>query len=342
MKAAFVTDLQKVEIRDIPKPQISADQVLIKSHSCGVCGSDLHIFLGKHAFRKPPVILGHEIAGEIVEIGSAVSGFNIGDRVTVNPQLGCGHCHFCDLDAESLCQDKIVPGTARWLGTFCEYFPAPAVCVHKLAPAVSYEVGTLAEPFAVAVNAMHRVDAVAQDGEHKSLLILGSGTIGLMALTIAKLKGYEKIICTDPVKANRDFALQFGAYAALDPLCDNLSEQVKELTSGGADAALICAGAPNIVDQATTSVKKRGVIGIVAMITKAIPTYVYNFVQNEQILIGSICYSRKTFKESLELINNGLDLSPYVTQVFALDDTQQALDTLAQKKEPVVKIVVKP
>ena len=340
MKAAFVTNLKKVEIRDIPVPEITDDQVLIKTHTAGVCGSDLHLFLGTHPFRKAPAILGHEIAGEIVKVGSKVTNVKAGDRVTVEPQLGCGHCHFCYEGSENLCLSKSVPGTPKWIGTFAEYFPAPASKVYKLADSVSYEVGTLIEPLAVAVHALHRID---QGTRGRTLCILGSGTVGLLALAVAKVQGYSRIICTDTAPYNREMALKFGADYALDPLNEDVVSRVKEITGGtGADASLVCAGAPNIIDQASACTRKQGVVGLVAMITKNIPVYTYSFVFNEQKLIGSMTYAPKYFAEAAQLVNSGLNLKDYVTQEFALDDAQQALSCLAEKKENVIKVIVKP
>ena len=340
MKAAFVSDLKKVEIREIAKPTIKEDQVLIKTHTAGVCGSDLHLFLGSHPFRKAPAILGHEITGEIVEIGAAVKNLKIGDRVTVEPQLGCGKCHFCYEGKENLCLQKQVPGTPNWVGTFVEYFPAPATKCYKLADNVSYEVGTLIEPLAVAVHALHRIDTKAAG---RDLLILGSGTVGLLALAVAKVQGYSNIICTDTAPYNREMALKFGAHYAFDPLKEDVVAKVKELTNGkGVDATLVCAGAPNIIDQASLCTKKCGLVGLVAMITKNIPVYTYGFVFNEQKLIGSMTYAPKYFAEAVELVNNGLDLKDYVTQIFPLDNAQEALSCLAEKKENVIKVIVKP
>ena len=340
MKAAFVTDLKKVEVKDIPVPEINEDHVLIKTHTAGVCGSDLHLFLGTHPFRKAPAILGHEITGEIVKVGANVTNVKIGDRVTVEPQLGCGKCGFCADGNENLCLSKSVPGTPNWIGTFSEFFPAPACKIHKLADNVTYEVGTLVEPLAVAVHALHRID---QGTRGRTLCILGSGTVGLLALAVAKTYGYSKIICTDTSEYNRQMALKFGADHVYDPISCDVPAEVKQLTDGkGVDACLVCAGAPNIIDQASACTRKQGVVGLVAMITSNIPVYTYSFVFNEQKLIGCMTYAPKYFAEATALVNNGLDLTEYVTQSFPLSQAQEALSCLAEKKENVIKVIVKP
>lgn len=337
MKAAMVTDKEKVSIQQIDRPVIKDDEVLIKTKTVGVCGSDLHLFRGTHPFRKPPAILGHEIAGEVVEIGKKVKNVKVGDRVTVEPQVGCGECEFCRQQLVNLCTGKTVPGTAKWNGVFVEYFNAPEKTVYKLNKDVSYEMGTMVEPLAVAVHTLSRVTVRAKD----CLVILGAGTIGLLTLVVAKKMGYKTVVCTDTAAWNREAALKHGATAAVDPLTTDVVEVVKNLTGGrGADLAIVAAGARNILDQAAACVRKRGEIGIVAMITEQIPFDSYHIVFNEQTVFGAMTYETKDFKAAADLINGGLDLSDFITQKMPLDDTQAALDVLSQKKENVVKVLV--
>lgn len=155
MKAVYVIDKEKTEVREIERPTIKPDEVLIKARTVGVCGSDLHLFKGTHPFRHAPAILGHEIAGDIVEVGSAVTKFKVGDRVTVEPQVGCHSCEMCDKGYVSLCKGKAVPGTPKWIGTFAEYFNAKEEIVYKLNDNISYQVGSLTEPLAVAVHVVN-------------------------------------------------------------------------------------------------------------------------------------------------------------------------------------------
>lgn len=338
MKAAYVTDIKTVTIQEIERPAIAENEVLIKVATAGVCGSDLHLFQGTHAFRKAPAILGHEVAGEIVEIGDQVTRFNIGDRVTVEPHIGCGTCEYCCEGRVNLCTGKSAPGTPSWIGTFVEYFPAPEKTVYKLGDTVSYALGTMVEPLAVAIHALRRIQVKEKD----CLVILGSGTIGLLALIAARAFGYRKVVCTDTMGFNLDMAKKLGAALALHPLEEDVAARVKEITGQrGADAALIAAGAPNIIDQASACVKKRGEVGLVAMITKEIPVYTYSFVFNEQSLFGCMTYETRDFEEALEMINNGLDLNPLITQVLPLAKSQEALDLLSQKRENVVKVLVR-
>ena len=337
MKAALVTDVHKVSIQEIDRPVVKDDEVLIKVKTVGVCGSDLHLFRGTHAFRKPPAILGHEIAGDVVEIGKNVKTVSIGDRVTVEPQYGCGDCEFCRQGLVNLCNSKVVPGTAKWIGVFVQYFNAPEKTIYQLNDAVSYKMGTMIEPLAVAVRALRRATVKEKD----CLVILGSGTIGLLCLVVAKQMGYKNVVCTDTAEFNLAMALKHGATLAINPLEGDVVAAVKKLTVGkGADLALIAAGANNIVDQASACVRKHGEIGIVAMITEKIPFYSYQIVFNEQTMYGAMTYETKDFKEAAEMVNNGLDLDDFITQTMDLEHTQQGLDVLSQKKDNVVKVMI--
>jgi L-iditol 2-dehydrogenase len=337
MRAAYVVENEKVEIRDIDVPTLKDDEVLIKVKTVGVCGSDLHLFKGTHAFRKPPAILGHEVAGDIVEIGANVTNFKIGDRVTVEPHLGCGKCEFCKQELVNLCTSKKAPGTPAWIGTFVEYFNAPEKTVYKINDNISYEMGTLIEPLAVAVHAIDRITVAEKD----SIAILGSGTIGLLALVAAREAGYKNIICTDTQEFNLEMALKQGAKLALNPLKEDVVARVKEFTGGrGVDVALIAADSKVILDQASAMVRRRGEVGVIAMITEKIPVYTYSFVFNEQTLFGAMTYETKDFVKATEMINNGLDLSDFLTQTLPLEESQRALDILSEKKENVIKVIV--
>lgn len=337
MKAAMVTGKEEVSIRDVERPVPAADEVLIRVRTAGVCGSDLHLFHGTHAFRKPPAVLGHEVAGDIVEVGASVTKFKVGDRVTVEPHRGCGACEFCKQGLVNLCLNKKAPGTPGWIGTFVEYFNAPEETLYKLADGISYEQGTLVEPLAVAVHAVARASVAAKD----CIVILGVGTIGLLTQVVAREMGYKTIVTTDTAPFNREMSLKQGAAAALDPLKDDVVAKVMELTGGrGADLAIVAAGADDILDQASACVRKRGEIGLVAMITKKIPFYCYGVVFKEQNIYGAMTYETRDFAKAAEMINGGLDLSDFVTQRRPLAQSQEALDLLSEKKENVVKVIV--
>ena len=335
MKAAYVVDTMKTEIKDIPVPNIKPNEVLIKTKAVGICGSDLHVFLGAHAFRKPPVILGHEISGDIYKVGEEVTKFKVGDRVAVNPTISCGKCEYCLASKENICPNRRAPGTTEWVGTFVEYFPAPENIVYKIPDDVDYGTATLAEPLSVAMHILGRL------GKNKdSIAILGCGTIGLLTLFLAKRLGYKKIICSDPAEYNRITALRLGADMVINPLEDDVSEKIFSITKEGVGTCVVAAGPPNILDQATEITKKGGDIGLVAMITNPIPVNSYNIVYKEQNIYGSQLYTTEDFEKALDIINSNEDMSVFITQRLFVDDIQHAMEILHEKRENVIKIII--
>lgn len=337
MKAAFVTEVGKVEIRQIEKPAIKDNEVLIQVKTVGVCGSDLHLFHGTHAFRKPPAILGHEVAGVIVEVGDAVTQYRVGDRVAVEPQVGCGHCEMCRQGLINICDNKVTPGTPEWNGTFAEYFSAAESTLHRLADGTSDEMGALIEPFAVAVHLMEQATVKQRD----CIVILGAGSIGLLTLVAAREMGFRNIITTDTAPYNREMSLKLGAVASLNPLETDVAKAVHERNGGrGADLAIVAAGAPNILDQASACVRKRGEIGIVASIAKPQEFFCYNLVANEQRMYGVWTYEHKDFLKAASMINDGLDLEAFITHRLPLEESQTALETLSEKRGNVIKILM--
>jgi L-iditol 2-dehydrogenase len=338
MKAAFVVDKEKIEIRDIDIPKIKNDEVLIKVKTVGVCGTDLRLFRGANPARKLPAMLGHEVAGNIIEVGDKVRNLKIGDRVTVDPHQGCGKCEFCRQGMVNLCLNKKFPGgTSGWNGTFAEYFNAPAHVIHKISNNISYEMATLIQPLAVAVHTVGRITVKSID----TLVILGSGTMGLLTLVVARESGYTNIICTDTQDYNLSMAKSQGAKLVLNPLKDDVVAKVREFTAGrGADVALIVADAKNIIDQASSIVRKRGEVGLISIMTEKIPVYPGNFVFNELTLFGTMAHEKKDFSKAAEMINNGLDLTDFITQKKSLDDCQKALNILNEKKEDVIKVII--
>ncbi len=337
MKAVFVAEPGRIELRDIPRPEPGGDEVLIKVRRAGICGSDIHLFKGMHAFRKPPAILGHEIAGDVVAVGTGVTCFKPGDRVTVNPQQTCGHCTACKSGRDNLCQNKRVPGTAQWIGSFAEYFPAPAAFVHPLADTVEYGHGVMVEPLAVAIHPFRKVG----DGSGKSLAILGCGSIGLLSLFMAKRLGFASIVCTDTIPYNRDKALALGADAVIDPLTGDVRQVVDSITNGvGVDMTIIAAGSGNILDQAASITRKGGEIQLISMMSKPIPVESYAIVFKELSVFGSMQYTIPEFAAALAMVNAGADLEPLITHVFPAGQTQQAFDMLNGKSGGAVKILI--
>ncbi|NLI55270.1 MAG: alcohol dehydrogenase catalytic domain-containing protein [Clostridiales bacterium] len=336
MRTAMVTKPFTVEIVEKPVPKYGPDDVLIKVKVAGVCGSDLQLYRGTHPFRQPPAVLGHEVAGDVIAVGSNVTKLQVGNRVAVLPHIECGTCEFCQADMQNLCVNKTVPGTPKWEGTFAEYFSAPEAKTYKIADGVSYEMGALVEPLAVAVHAVSRV----LSDKRGSIAILGCGTIGLLTLMVAKEFGYKRIYCTDTAPFNNEMALKCGANMALNPLETDAVEAFLKDNGGGMDVTFVAAGSPDIINHASRLTKRLGEIVLISMITKDIPVYTYGFVYNEQTLRGAMTYRNADYEKAMELINGGLDLSMFVTQNLPLSEAGSALEMLNNKSGDIIKIMI--
>ncbi|MBP7072602.1 MAG: alcohol dehydrogenase catalytic domain-containing protein [Clostridia bacterium] len=325
-------------IRDIEIPAINENEVLIRVKCAGVCGSDLHAYRGVHAFRKPPLILGHELTGIIVDKGRNVKQFSKGDRVAVMPQISCAQCKLCLSGYQNLCKEKKVPGMRQWVGAFAEYFNSPEDILAKLPENVDFEEGVLIEPLSVAIHVLKQIS----EEKREKLVILGSGTIGLLMILVAKKMGYKKILATDIFDYNLNFAKSLGAEKTVNVLKEDLRDAIKEVFgSDKADSAVITASAPDIIDMAIESVGPRGEIMLMAMITKPITFSSYPIVFNELVIKGSMNYTMEDFNNAIGIIQSKKeDLKNLITHRFRMDDVQKAMELADKKYEDSIKIII--
>jgi len=338
LKAVFLEEPYRTGIRDIDIPEIDENEVLIQVKCTGVCGSDLHAFRGIHAFRKPPVILGHELSGIIVKIGSKAKKFTVGDRVAVMPQIACGHCKLCLSGYPNLCIYKKVPAMSGWVGSFVEYFNAPEDVLIKLPDNVGFDEGSLAEPLSVAIHVLKQIS----EEKRNSLVILGSGTIGLLMTAVAPIMGFKKILCTDALDYNLNFAKVLGAAKTVNVLKEDLSDAIKDVFGDDkADSAVITAAAPNIIDQAIESVGPKGEIIYLAMIMAPMTFSSYPIVANELVMKGSMTYTMEDFTDAVNIIASGkVDFKKFITHRYAIDDVQKAMELVDKKSEDSVKVII--
>ncbi|MHC1761177.1 MAG: zinc-binding dehydrogenase [Negativicutes bacterium] len=339
MKAAYVEAPRVTSVRDIERPRAEDREVLIRVNYAGICGSDLHIYKGIHAFRKPPVMLGHELAGVVESVGNKVTKFQHGDRVTVMPQIGCGHCRMCNAGNPNICTTKRVPGMNGWVGSFVEYFNAPEDIVVKLPDAVTLEVGALSEPLAVAVHVVKQIS----EGNRGSLVVLGSGTIGMMIVAIAPFFGIRKVLATDALDYNLVAVRDLGAAKTVNILKENLQDAIAETFEGEkADAVVIAAAAPNIIDQAIESVRPHGEIIYLSMITKPMTANTFPIVFQELTIKGSQTYTMEDFSDAVKLlVSQKVDFHRFITHIFELERVQEAMELADEKTEDSIKIMIR-
>ena len=333
----FVTQPGKVEIWERPIPPLHDSDILIKVKATTLCGSDLHIFKGKHPAVSLPVPVGHEISGEVVEVGNAVTKVKPGDRVTVEPVIICRKCHYCQRGDYHLCEN-ISFQYRQGQGGLTTDFIAPERWVHLLPDGLSYSAGALIEPLAVAVHAV----GLANLNIAQSVAIFGAGAIGLLILQVARAAGAGEVFITDVRDARLDAALEFGASSALNSLKGNAVEKILEQSGGlGVQRAFEAVGLEATLTQALQSLQKGGRVVLVGLFENeriGVPANI--FVQKEITLTGSQGY-HWDFQRANELVRGGkINLNKMITHQFQLEQTQEAFDALIDRDQNVIKVVI--
>ncbi len=338
MKTGYLSETGKVEVRSFEVPEFDDNSVLMKVKAAGVCGSDLHAFHGSHPFRKAPMILGHEATGDVVKLGANVKGLQAGDRITVEPIKSCGKCSYCLSGAYNLCLQRVGAGVGGWLGAFAEYFVVPEQRVHKLPPALDYELGVLAEPFAVGTHAVR----VTEMRKGSTCVVLGTGTVGMLAGVAAREAGAVRVYCTD---LNR-FRLKTAEALGLHPIkADEVSveETIKSFAPDGADAVFIAFTSPDVVNQALRLVKRGGKIIVIALFADPIAIDINTLQGNEVSLKGSHIYTSEDFQSAIKiLVKRKEDLRKAITHHVGLDGIGGALEMLADPNSAAIKVIVQP
>lgn len=341
MRSAYLESTGKLVLRDVEKPTLTRPgDVLIQVKTVGVCGSEVHAFHGTHPFRQAPAILGHEMAGVVVETGPAVSGLAAGDRVIVDPQWTCGECEYCRRGDINLCPSKKVLGTQSWPGAFGEFITAPQEAVFHLPDALSFDQGCLIEPLTVGVHVARR----AGIGPGSSVVILGSGAIGGMVAATAHALGASPVIAADIRQHCLDAARErMGAthdFLLPDP---GFPASVRELTNGkGADVVVIAADDPALVDLGLDIIKRRGQIVLVALLTEAPLKFMgFKVIAREVHIIGSTMANGQDVRDSLNLVADGrVDVTGILTHHLPIEEAQRGMELAATKADNAIKVVL--
>jgi 2-desacetyl-2-hydroxyethyl bacteriochlorophyllide A dehydrogenase len=341
MRAASLETEGHLVLTETPMPSIqSDDQVLIRVKTVGVCGSEVHAFHGTHPYRKAPVILGHEAAGDVLSVGKAVSGFEVGDRVIVDPQWTCGQCAYCRAGDVNLCPSKKVLGTPAWPGAFGEYIIAPERSVFPLPHNLSYVQGSLIEPLTVAVHVARQANLVA--GE--SVAILGTGSIGGLLAGVCHVQGAAPIVNADVHQHCLDAARErLGAtHDFLLPDRD-LLDAVKALTGGeGVDVVFVTADDPSLVSRGLQIAKRRGRIVLVALLTTSpLQLTAYEIIKKELHIVGSSMSNHDDVRKAIELAASGqVDLEAIATHLLPIEEAQQGVELADTKDDGAIKVIL--
>lgn len=342
MKAAVLHGIGDCRIEDVSLPTRRAeDEVIVQVKSCGVCGSDVHYYthgrIGDFIVESP-MILGHECAGIVTELGSAVTNLELGDRVAIEPGWPCRKCPFCKSGKYNLCPDVEFYATPPYDGAFAEYVRAPADFCFKLPDNVSTDAGAMVEPLSTGLQTAKRGGVEPGD----TVFIAGSGPIGLMCLQAAKAFGATRLIISDLVASRLELADRLGATATVNLTETTAVEVVRELTGGlGADVCLDAAGAPQATKDAMAAVKSGGVVVLVGMAPEAnVELDMLDPIIREYDLRGVFRYAN-VHAQAVALLGGGLvDVESMITQRFTLEQAPEAVDFAEKNKETAIKVMV--
>lgn len=323
------------EVKD-PKPK--DDEVLIEVRAVGICGTDVPILKG---IREVPIPLipGHEFAGDIVEIGSKVRNFSIGDRVTPAIVINCGHCYYCRKGLETLC-DNIIETGIHVDGAFAEYVTVPEKVLHKLPENMTYEQGASIDPIASAYHPVKK----ASIGSEDTVVVFGPGPIGLYALQIAKAEGAKKVISVgiEGDEERLELAKKLGADHTINLGQEDLLESISKLTNGRmVDIVIEATGHPSVFDMALSAVRKYGTVIMIGIFHAPATANIAQIVRREIQVKGSICYTWIDYKECIDLVEGGkVKVEPMISHKFDLKDMDKALKIIDQRK--AIKIIMYP
>jgi len=337
MKAARFYEKHRLIVEDVPVRQPDDNGVFIRVRYCGVCGTDVHIFEGDKGSARvdPPVILGHELSGDVIKVGEKVKNIKIGDRVSVDPNLYCGKCYFCANGKKHLCEHMVGLGTAAD-GGFAEYVTVPEELVFPVADNVSYEAAAMTEPISCCLHGMNLTDVDIGD----TVMIVGTGNIGMIMLQLAKHAGAAKIIAVEPNEKRREKAKCLGADICIDPLSDDTEAILWANGVKNIERVIDCAG---LTSTAEYSLKYAGRGATVMLFGLTAPDDVmslkpFELFQKELTIKGSFV-NPDSFEKAGRLLETGaVKVDSLITDIVPLDDIQSVFENRLYAKDGKVLI----
>lgn len=339
MKAAIYEGGKKIVIRDVDRPVLNNNEVLIRVEYCGICGSDLFVCSGNHPRVQPPTIIGHEFSGVIAEINSFYQNLDleIGDRVAVRPTYPCGRCEACKKGLSNICRKLALIGIDTD-GGFAEYVKVPLDNVIKVSDQVDYDEIAMVEPLAVAVHAVSRSSIKIGD----KVLVLGGGPIGLLIASVLKIAGASQIIVSE-INPYRLEKVRTLGFTAINPQEEDIFKEVEKITNGiGVDLLFDAVGVPITAKQSAKLVKIQGEIIIVGVFEEPAEFDFLSFMNKEQRAIGVRVYTEDDVKKAVELLENKqLDVKPLISHILKLEDILEGFKMI-QTNARAMKILVTP
>ncbi len=326
---------------DVEKPKIAPDEVLVNVRATGICGSDLHLYKGEATGALPklpiPFIPGHEFAGQITEVGPNVRHFKVGDRVSAELMVSCGHCNYCNTGQRVYCTSLREIGVDM-NGSYAEYVAVPAQNLHLLPDEMRWEDAALCDCLSSALHPFELLSAEVL----RNIVILGAGPIGLCGVQIAKIMGAKSVISVDVVQNRLGLAGQLGADHTINAMEVDAVREVQRLTEGiGADAVMEMAGSPRTIADSIEMVRKNGEIVWMGIHPEPVVLRQFLVMAKAINIHGCFDYTWLTFERAIHLMASGrAKMKPFVTHILPLSEVSKAFDLLVKKE--AIKVVMKP
>ncbi len=336
MRALLYTESHELEVRELADPAPTADEVVIAVEGAGICASDVDGVAARSPRRTPPLVMGHELTGEVIEAGGSLGQPLIGARVAVNPQVTCGDCRWCRSGAENICANRGLIGGTR-PGGFAELVSVPVRCLHLLSDGAPRESTILSEPLATCVHALSLAGVSFPD----TAVVLGAGTIGMLAAQLLRSSGTRRVIVSEPVVVRQE-VVRAVADAVVAPT--DLAHTVAELTGGiGADLSIDAVGTGGSRPDSLRVLRPGGCAVWLGMHAQEATIPAFDVVVGERRAIGSFAYTNAEFAAALGLLESGM-LKPMVShRSVALTDSDVVFRRLLDGAvDDVLKQIIRP
>jgi len=342
MQALLLSEYKKLELVEAPEPAIAPDEVLLHVAACGICGSDVHGFDGSSGRRIPPIIMGHEAAGTIAAVGSAVTDWQVGDAVTFDSTLYCGVCAYCARGEVNLCDNRQVFGVScgdyRRHGAFAEYLAVPTRVLYRLPPELPFAHAAMIEAVSVALHGV-RVSGFAA-GE--TALVIGAGMIGTLIVQSLRVAGASQIFAADPDTSRLTMAASSGAHTLINTGEQDAAQAVLAVLKGGVDHVFEAVGIGATVATAVAAVRKGGTVTLVGNIAAKVELPLQAVVTRQIRLQGSAS-SAGEYPRAIELLaSKQIDVSGLISAVEPLADGAKSFERLYSREPNLMKIVLTP
>jgi len=345
-RGAVLVGTKQAEIQERPLPEPGAGEAVIKVDYCGMCGSDTHGWAAGGAVFALGTMMGHEPVGTVAAVGKGVTRYKEGDRVAINGFKPCGVCPPCRRSMYNICVNNMtqtIGNSDKLDGAFADYIwlPDADLMAVKVPEQLSQEDAALTEPLATSFHAVRLSGMQVGD----TAAVIGAGPVGLLAIQVLKAAGAGKIIVSQRPGDRRDLAMEFGADVAINPRDEKVGvgEQIREVTDGGADVVIECAGAPPTFQQSIEMARPGGLVILVGVNEKETPVIPMKMMLGEVGIKGSLAWTHQDFEMSVDLLASGrINAQPMISTTVGLDEIQKEGFERLKNDRSLIKLLVKP